>query len=158
MNPAHFHLLVNHLPIIIPMVGFLVLIAGFISKNTIVQRTALCIFILGALATIPSYVSGEGAEEIVEEIVGVSHDNIHVHEEIAEVFALLSYALGLSSLFALWAVWKQKTFAEVLVRIIALYSCVVLYYAILTGNSGGMIRHTEMQETRYEVPGTNAGS
>lgn len=33
MNDAHFHLVVNHLPIVGVMIGFLVLLAGLIMKK-----------------------------------------------------------------------------------------------------------------------------
>lgn len=49
MNEAHWHLVVNHLPIIFPIVGVIVMIAGLISKSEAVKRTAHLIFIMGAL-------------------------------------------------------------------------------------------------------------
>jgi hypothetical protein len=33
MNGAHWHLVVNHLPIIFPIVGVIVMITGLISKS-----------------------------------------------------------------------------------------------------------------------------
>ena len=112
MNGAHWHLALNHLPIIFPLVGLLVLITGFISKSAAVKRTALFIFTLGALSTIAAMSTGEGAEEVVEEIAGVTEHYIEEHEEIAETFALLSYLLGAMSLIALWADFKKKTFSS----------------------------------------------
>lgn len=91
MNQAHYHLVVNHLPIIIPIVGFVVLIGGVAVKLEIVKRTAYFIFILGSLATIAAMATGEGAEEAVEHIEGITEGMMHEHEERAEVFALLSY-------------------------------------------------------------------
>jgi uncharacterized membrane protein len=66
MNEAHLHLLFNHLPIIIPIVGLLVLFVNMIIRSEIVQRVGYLILILGAIATIPAFFTGEGAEEIVE--------------------------------------------------------------------------------------------
>ena len=62
MNQAHFHLLVNHLPIIVPIIGVVVLLSGIIFRSEIVKRVAYFVFIIGALATLPSMLSGEGAE------------------------------------------------------------------------------------------------
>lgn len=61
MNQAHYHLALNHLPIIIPMIGLLVVIGGFLTRSETVRRTAFLIFILGALATIPAIGTGDGA-------------------------------------------------------------------------------------------------
>ena len=76
MNGAHWHLVVNHLPIIFPIVGVIVMITGLISKSEAVKRTAFMIFILGALASIAAMTTGEGAEEIVEKINGVTENYI----------------------------------------------------------------------------------
>lgn len=150
MNEAHFHLTVNHLPIIIPIVGFLILVGGMILKSDIIKRTAYAVFFLGALTTIPAFASGEGAEEIIEPMehminMGISHHIIHEHEEAAESFALLSYALGLLSLIALWANWKKKSIANAAQYVILVLSLAVLYTGKQTGTTGGEVRHTEIR-------------
>lgn len=43
MNDAHYHLILNHLPIVVPVVGLLVMIGGYVSPSDIVKRTALLI-------------------------------------------------------------------------------------------------------------------
>ncbi|MES2519704.1 MAG: hypothetical protein V4585_16425 [Bacteroidota bacterium] len=71
------------------------------------------IFILGALASIAVMTTGEGAEEIVEKINGVTENYIGNHEETAETFALFSYILEGTSLLRLWARFKQKIFENI---------------------------------------------
>ena len=114
MNGAHWHLVVNHLPIIFPIVGVIVMITGLISKSEAVKRTAFMIFVFGALAAIAAMNTGEGAEEVVENINGVSENFIESHEEAAETFAILSYILGGISLLGLWASFKQKSFSSII--------------------------------------------
>jgi uncharacterized membrane protein len=145
MNEAHLHLVVNHLPIIFPIVGVIVMITGFISKSEAVKRTAFMIFIFGALASIAAMATGEGAEEIVEKINGVSESYIKTHEEIAETFALLSYILGGISLLGLWASFKQKTFSSIIAVSTLVFAFVVLFFGKQTGTTGGEIRHTEIR-------------
>lgn len=145
MNQAHFHLIVNHFPIIIPILGILILAGGFIVRSEIVKRTAFCVFIFGALCTVPAFVTGEGAEEVVEHLQGVNKQVIHAHEEAAKVFAILAYLLGGLSLLALWANWKQKSFANIMAIAVIVFSLVVLFFAKQTGTTGGEIRHTEIR-------------
>jgi uncharacterized membrane protein len=145
MNQAHFHLMVNHLPIIFPMVGAIVLIGGFTLRSEIIKRVAYSIFILGAIATLPAFLSGEGAEEVVENLPDVSESFIEPHEDIAKIFALLSYALGAFSILALWSNWQQKSFKGIVSVIVLLLSVVVLYFGKATGTTGGEIRHTEIR-------------
>jgi uncharacterized membrane protein len=145
MNGAHWHLVVNHLPIIFPMVGAIVMIIGLVSKSEAVKRTSLMIFVLGALASVAAMTTGEGAEEVVENIAGVTENYIETHEEAAETFALLSYVLGGISLVGLWASFKQKTFSSILTLATLTLSFVVLFLAKQTGTTGGEIRHTEIR-------------
>lgn len=145
MDGAHWHLVVNHLPIIFPIVGVIVMITGLVSKSEAVKRTAYMIFILGALATIAAMSTGEGAEEIVEKISGVTENYIENHEETAETFALLSYILGGISVLGLWASFKQKSFSSVISIVTLVFAFVVLFFAQQTGTTGGEIRHTEIR-------------
>jgi uncharacterized membrane protein len=145
MNDAHLHLALNHLPIIIPFVAVLVLIGGIVFKSEIIKRTALLIFVLGAICTLPAFATGEGAEEVVEELQGIDHHFIHEHEEVAETFALLSYALGLLAIVGLWANLKKKNFSNLIAIVVLLFSGVVLFFAKQTGTTGGEVRHTEIR-------------
>lgn len=145
MNGAHWHLVVNHLPIIFPIVGVIVMIAGLVSKSEAVKRIAFMIFILTALAAITAMSTGEGAEEIAEKIMDVTENYIENHEETAETFALLSYILGGISLLGLWASFKQKSFSSIISIATLVFAFVVLFFGIQTGTTGGEIRHTEIR-------------
>lgn len=145
MNGAHWHLVVNHLPIIFPIVAVIVMVTGLVSKSEAVKRTAFMIFILGALAALAAMSSGEGAEEIVEKISGVTENYIENHEETAETFALLSYILGGISLLGLWASFKQKSFSSIISIATLVFALLVLFFAKQTGTTGGEIRHTEIR-------------
>ena len=145
MNGAHWHLVVNHLPIIFPIVGVIVMITGLVSKSEAVKRTAFMIFILGALTAIAAMATGEEAEEVVEKITGVTENYIETHEETAETFALLSYILGGISLLGLWAIFKQKSFSSIISIATLVLAFVVLLFAKQTGTTGGEIRHTEIR-------------
>ncbi|MFN5310548.1 MAG: hypothetical protein ACK5C0_13945 [Candidatus Kapaibacterium sp.] len=155
MNEAHWHLVVNHLPIIFPIIGAIVMITGLVSKSDAVKRTAFMIFILGALAAIAAMNTGEGAEEIVEKINGVMEHYIKNHEETAEIFAILSYILGGLSLFGLWASFKQKSFSSLFSIGTLIFTFLVLFFAKQTGTTGGEIRHTEINSTNNPNPISN---
>jgi uncharacterized membrane protein len=145
MNDAHFHLVVNHLPIIFPLVGVIILITGLIAKSEAVKRTAYMVFSIGAITTIAAMTSGEGAEEVVENINGISENFIEKHEEAAELFSLLSYVLGGLSLIGLWASFRQKTFSSIVSIAVLGLAFIVLVFAKQTGTTGGEIRHDEIR-------------
>lgn len=145
MNEAHLHLILNHFPSIGITIGLLVLIAGYLLKNPQVKATSLGIFIFSALAAIAANATGEGAEEIVERIPGISESIIHEHEEFAEQFLTLALILGGAALITLLLQWRKIKFATygyILVLILAI-SCLVSAYYV--GVTGGEIRHTEIR-------------
>ncbi len=145
MNDAHLHLALNHLPIILPLVGLLIMLVGLYLKSEILKRAAYFIFIGAALTAITAFNTGEAAEEIVEEIQGIEEHFIEEHEEIAETFAILVYILGGLSLIGLWANWKEKSFSKTISMVTIAFTFVVLFYAKQTGTTGGEIRHTEIR-------------
>lgn len=146
MNGAHFHLVVNHLPIIFPLVGLIVLFSGIFSKSEAVKRTAYLIFVLAAIAAAVSMSSGEEAEEVVEHLSGISENYIETHEEAAETFALLCYISGALAIAGFWASYTGKKFANTIAVVIAAFTLIVLFFAKQTGTTGGEIRHTEIRE------------
>ncbi len=152
MNGAHWHLVVNHLPIIFPFVGVILMVTGLISRSEAVKRTAFMIFILSALAAIAAMSTGEAAEEVLENISSAAENYIKSHEESAETFALFSYILGGISLFGLWASFKAKAISKFITIGTLMFAMAVLFFAKQTGTRGGEIRHTEIRDG-YNVPG-----
>lgn len=145
MNPIHLHLLLNHIPILAVIFGLLVMIFGFLFKNQTVKYVALGFFILAALMAVPANQSGESAEDAVENIQGVDHQLIEVHEDATKPFFIGTLILGGISLLTLWFEKKRKTIAGTFyipISIMALVLCVV---AIRAGNSGGQIRRPELR-------------
>ena len=157
MNNAHLHLVVNHLPIIFPVVGIVLLIIGIFTKTEVSKRNAYVTFILGALASIAAMATGEGAEEGVENLPGVAESLIKTHEEAAELFAGLSYFLGGISAAALFASFRNYTFSKFMPFIVGVCALAALFFAQRAGTTGGEIRHTEIR-SGTAVQNGNGGS
>tara|TARA_R110002033_G_scaffold77030_1_gene128720 strand:- start:30237 stop:30725 length:489 start_codon:yes stop_codon:yes gene_type:complete len=145
MNDAHFHLVVNHLPIVGVLIGFLVLLAGLIMKKPQIKNAALGIFIFSALTAIVAFLTGEGAEEIVENLPGISETLIHKHEEYAELFLAMMQILGVTSLITLFLQYKKLPFSKYGFVLILLLSMVTMGIAKYVGTSGGEITHIEIR-------------
>jgi uncharacterized membrane protein len=147
MNAAQIHLLSNHIPLALPFIGILILLISIFIKSDIAKRIGYLILVLGGLFTVPTFLSGEGAEEIVEQI-GRSHDLIHEHEESAETFAYLNYLLALLATFALWFNWKKANWEKYLFMAVLTLSILVAGFALCTGESGGEISHPEIHSKK----------
>ena len=144
MNDAHLHLVMNHFPIIGPILGFGILLTGIILKNNSVKNTAYVLFIVSAIFAAFSMGTGEGAEEIAEKLPGVTKQIIHEHEEMAEKLAIVLYLLGVISLGGLFLSYKKSakvkwvSFAALVVAVVG------IFLAKEVGTSGGEVRHTEI--------------
>ena len=112
MNDAHLHMVVNHFPIIGTIFGLGILITGIVLKNKTVKTVAYVIFIIAALFGAFSMGTGEGAEELVEDMPSVGKQIIHEHEELAETFALLLYIIGAFSILSIYFSIKKIVFEK----------------------------------------------
>jgi uncharacterized membrane protein len=146
MNDAHLHLVVNHFPIIITFLGLGILVVGLFLKNNSVKNTAYVLFVVGALFALASMATGEGAEEMVEDMPSIGKQIIHEHEELAEKLALVLYVTGIFSLLSLYTSIKNNKFAKTLSYITLILSLAASILATGVGNSGGEIRHTEIRD------------
>jgi len=145
MNEAHLHLLVNHFPIIGTLFGLGVLITGLLLKNNSVKNTAYFLFVASAIFTAFSMGTGEGAEELVEDLPNIGKQIIHEHEEIAEKFAILMYVTGLLGLLSLYTVVKNHKIAKIVSYITLAFALFAAVLAKSVGTTGGAIRHTEIR-------------
>ena len=145
MNDAHLHMVVNHFPIIGTIFGLGILITGMFLKNNPVKNTAYILFAVAAIFAAFSMGTGEGAEELVEDMPSVGKQIIHEHEEIAEKFAIIMYATGFFGLVSLFASFKKFRFATIFSYITLALALVAGVLTKSVGTTGGEIRHTEIR-------------
>jgi len=145
MNDAHLHMVVNHFPIIGTIFGLGILIAGLVLKNNTAINIAYILFIVAALFGFASMYTGDGAEEMVEDLPSVGKQIIHEHEELAEKFAILLYALGALSIGGLFLNLKNHAKAKLLSYAVLVVAVVGVIMAKEVGTSGGEVRHTEIR-------------
>ena len=153
MNDAHLHMVVNHFPIIGTILGLGILITGMILKNNSVKSTAYCLFIVAAVFAAFSMGTGEGAEELVEDMPSVGKQIIHEHEEMAEKLAIVLYVLGVISLGGLFLNYKNNSKANLVSYVAVVVAFVGVFFAQQTGTTGGEIRHTEIRPNAVQTSG-----
>ncbi len=152
MNQTHIHLFITHLPLFGSMFGGLVLLHGFLVKSTQTNIAGYYILILSAIGAGIAYLTGEEAEETVENIQGIIKSNIEAHEEFA-LFALISLiSLGILSLMALLLTWNKSPLIRPINIFILLISGISFILVSRTAYLGGQIRHTELNPTTNLTP------
>ncbi|HUF03176.1 MAG TPA: hypothetical protein VMM38_03290 [Aridibacter sp.] len=156
MDTAYLHIVTNHIPIVgVPFAAALLVLGIWKNSDDLKSAAFLSFFALG-LVVILVYLTGEPAEELVENIPGVGENAIDDHEDFA--FYALGSVLATGAVsgiaFLLFKGWRvlvrgkkvdgeSSTYPVWLapsILVLALISSGVLSY---TGKLGGMIRHTE---------------
>lgn len=157
MDLAHLHLILNHVPVIGLVIGFFVLAWGVLRKYDDVGNIGLVTLFVTSLVAIPVYLTGEPAEDIVENLPGVSEQVIELHEDAAMYSLVLCIVVGVLALVALAA----RRFMSDAIAMIATFA--VLVFTLLAGasiaytaNLGGQVRHTEIRQSQSGT--TNTGS
>ncbi|MGV3696773.1 hypothetical protein [Flavobacterium sp.] len=145
MNDAHYHLVVNHFPIIGTILGTGILATGIFLKNNTIKNVSYVLFVVSAIFAALSMTTGEGAEEMVEDMPNIGKHIIHEHEEMAEKLALVLYVLGVVSILGLYTNMKNHSKAGLISFLALIIAIIGVFLGQQTGTSGGEIRHTEIR-------------
>ena len=157
MNGAHWHLLLNHLPILGTLFGILLLLFAWVRKSDEIRKVSLGIFVLNAICAVPAYLTGEPAEEMVEHLPGVSKALIENHESAALVALSAAVATGVVALVALLLSRKAKPLPTWLMLATLFLALATGGMMARAGNLGGEIRHTEIRSGANAAPANGEG-
>ena len=150
MNFDHLHLLLNHVPIIGVFVGVGLFIASFTGSNEDLRRSSLIIFAAVALLTIPTFVSGVGADRSIAAEPGISEALVRRHEGAAMLGLWFVVATGGAAVLALWRSRRPGGTPRGTLSAVLVLAIVAALLMGRTGNTGGDIRHPQ--------PGAAAGA
>jgi anti-sigma factor RsiW len=147
MNLTHLHLMLNHAPILGTLFGLGLLGFGLWRKSMDNQKAALGILVLAALLAVPVFLTGEPAEDAVENLPGVSRPTIEAHEEAATWAFVGTGLVGVSALGGADRLSPRQT---------AVLGTSLLVGGLMawTANLGGQVRHSEIR-ANASIPAPN---
>ena len=151
MNPAHLHIILNHIPVIGIPFGIAILSYAFLRKSAEIRTLGLLVFVVIALITIPTYLAGKAAEDIVEDLPGVSEQLIDNHQRAATIALAATSVLGGLSLVRLLTPARCGVIAGPMTILIFVLSLGVAGWLGRTANLGGQIRHSEIRDSAASV-------
>ena len=138
MNPAHLHLLLNHVPTIGFAFGIGLLGLSLIRGSEDLRRASCVVFFGVALVAIPTYLSGDAARFILKTQSDLAEDVVTAHRNAAMLALILMEIVGLIGWLALWRFRRWHQPAVLVLSIVA--------FALMAraANIGGQIRHPEI--------------
>lgn len=148
VNFAHLHLLLNHIPVIGTIIALSLFLISFFGKNEDLRRSSLIIFAGVALLSIPTFVSGFGAQADIKDQPGVSTALIERHLGSAMLSFWFMEITGALAVAGLWQFHRKSRLARWNVLAVLVFSMITTGLMARSGNTGGDIRHPEVWATR----------
>ncbi len=98
----HIHLLINHFPIILAVMGAAAVVVALITRWRGVWLYAVASLTIMGLSAYPTLFSGEQADRVLHDPWYIVHGAIDRHQDAAELAMWIMIATGLVALYAWW--------------------------------------------------------
>lgn len=144
MDPVQIHLAINHFPVFAVLFGLGLLAYAILARRPETLRVGLFLLVLSGLAALPTSLSGERAEEVVEEKPGAAEAVIHRHEDAAKAAAWGVYALAAAALVGLLA-FRSRPMPGWFKGLALAGALAVSGLMVWTAGQGGKIAHEELR-------------
>jgi uncharacterized membrane protein len=103
MDWAHIHILINHFPVILVTIGALATILAVLVQRRGVWLYATVSLTLAGITVVPTYFTGEPADDALNDPWYLAKGAIHSHEQAAKLSALLTLLAALVAVVA----WRR---------------------------------------------------
>ena len=101
-----FHILINHFPVILTLVGAVAVLLALVIRTRTVWLYATATLALAGLSAIPTFLTGDPAEDQLEDSWYVTRRAIETHSDAAD-FALWGLIImGVIAAYAWWRAWR----------------------------------------------------
>ena len=158
MDAAHLHLMFNHIPIAGILFAIPILLVAWWRESDVLGRTGMFLVLLTGLITIPTFLTGEPAEEIIEHLPGISEKMIKIHEETAEKAIWFVAAAAIGALISLIIAFKKKSLPMRAIPLVTILAVCSLGFLAWTNNLGGEISHPEIRKNKAVTSPANSES
>ncbi len=145
LDIAHWHLLLNHFPILGSMIALALYVTSFFNNTRDLRRASLVVFVVIAILTIPAFMTGIGAQVKMVDEPGISLALMQRHEGAAELAIWFVEIAGALALIGLWQSSQLSRQARWNVLALLIFSVIGVGLMARTGNTGGDIRHSEVR-------------
>jgi len=151
MNWPHIHLIINHFPVIGFIFGLLFVLYAMIRKSDELKKTSLGFLVLVALITVPVYLTGDQAGDIMERLPDVSKSLVEQHAEAAAVSLTVAVILALVIFGGFFFFRRAAAIPRWFMALTLILTIVVNGLIAFTANLGGQIRHPETRKG-FQLP------
>ena len=144
MNWPYLHILINHFPIILTVVGTAALILALIVRQRIVWLYAVATLTLAGLSIYPVFFTGDQASDAVQKTWYIVRSMVEEHDAAANFALVSTLILGAVSAYTWWRMVRREptglppVWLRILLTVLAFWGMSVL---ARTAYLGGKIVH-----------------
>jgi uncharacterized membrane protein len=152
---SHIHMILNHFP----TVGYVFALSFFVialaTGNNALKLTSLAIFVMCAILTVPTYVTGAASMWSLtapQPQPGISRAVINAHRDLA-LWTLFAVAFtGGAAWIEIWRYRHLGRFSNTSLTLVLIFAVVTLGIMAETGHRGGQINHPEIHVPTDVLP------
>jgi uncharacterized membrane protein len=144
---SHAHVILNHFPTVGLVFALAFYIAALVTKNVLITRSCLVLFVICGILGVPTYVSGAASMWALTDpgVPGISKAVINVHRDMA-LLTLFGLAFtGVAAWIELWRFRQLRRFSSLSLYLILAFAVITLAIGAETGHLGGQINHPEIR-------------
>jgi hypothetical protein len=155
MDPTHLHLLLNHVPTVGFGIGLALFILALLWRSNDLKQASLVVFVVVALVTIPTYVTGNAAQIKLLNLGAIgtaqsartTQSLVQTHEGAAFLALTFMEVTGALAWIALWQFRRRLLFSNGMAGTLLVLGVITLALTALAANVGGHISHPEIRGT-----------
>jgi hypothetical protein len=148
MDLTHIHLLLNHFPTIGYIIGGGLFLLSLITNSDHLKVASLVVLLGISLIAIPTYMSGNGAQDAIKSLPGISKSLIERHEGAALVAIGFMEFTGAFAWLGLWQFRRLTRIPSWNLAVILVLTLVTIGVMVRASNFGGEIRHEEIRASQ----------
>jgi len=153
MDPTHLHLLLNHVPTVGFGIGIALFILALLWRSNDLKQASLVVFVVVALVTIPTYVTGNAAQIKLQDqgAIGTAESTrttqtlVQTHEGAAFLALTFMEITGALAWLALWQFRRSSALSNGMAGSLLVLCLITLALTALAANVGGHISHPEIR-------------
>jgi uncharacterized membrane protein len=144
VNLVHLHLLLNHVPTVGTIVALAFLLLAFVKRSEDLIRASLAVVFAIALVSLPAYMTGYAAQNLLKERPGISNALIDEHQSAALLALIVMEVTGVVAWYGLWKGRRPSGRPRWNSAVVLLLTVVTIALMASAANLGGQITHPEI--------------